>query len=198
MWTWLDDVGEVLPSDGSEGLVHVLQESRRDEEAGFEPLGMGISLPLQQLECLPLVVVLEDDLLSHRQDPDAEAASWDCRNFFFFTGCMWAVTGVDWHAIPRRRRTPRASPSSRECLLDLLLGSSYHGACKRLVQAIPKGNKGLRRGLALVVSRSCGALNHHKHSTFSMPRFYLEGKYFCVFWFMNFTNYYSNFVFRAS
>ena len=44
--TWLDDVGEVLPSDGSEGMVHVLQESRRDEEAGFKPLGMCISLPL--------------------------------------------------------------------------------------------------------------------------------------------------------
>ena len=88
MRTWLDDVSEVLPSDGGEGLVHVLQKSRRDEEAGFEPLGMGIGLPLQQLECLPLVVILEDDLFNHRQDPDAEAASWDCRNFFFFPGCM--------------------------------------------------------------------------------------------------------------
>ena len=86
--TWLDDVGEVLPSDGGESLVHVLQKSRHDEEAGFKPLGMGISLPFQQLECLPLVVVLEDDLLDHRQDPDAEAASWDCGNFFFFPGCM--------------------------------------------------------------------------------------------------------------
>ena len=45
--TWLDDVGEVLLSDGGEGLVHVLQESRHDKEAGFEPLGMGICLPLQ-------------------------------------------------------------------------------------------------------------------------------------------------------
>ena len=44
--TWLDDVGEVLPSDSSEGLVRVLQEPRRDEEAGFKPLGMCISLPL--------------------------------------------------------------------------------------------------------------------------------------------------------
>ena len=88
MRTWLNDVGEVFPSDGSEGLVHVLQESRRDEEAGFEPLGMGISLPLQQLECLPLVVVLVDDLLDHRQDPNAEAAAWDCGNFLFFLGCM--------------------------------------------------------------------------------------------------------------
>ena len=47
MRTWLDDVGEVPPSDGSESLVHVLQESRHDEEAGFEPLSMGTSLPLQ-------------------------------------------------------------------------------------------------------------------------------------------------------
>ena len=39
--------GKVLPSDGSESLVHVLHESRHDEEAGFEPLGMGIGLPLQ-------------------------------------------------------------------------------------------------------------------------------------------------------
>ena len=46
MRTWLDDVGEVLPSNGGEGLVHVLQEPRHDEEAGFEPLGMGIGLPL--------------------------------------------------------------------------------------------------------------------------------------------------------
>ena len=45
--TWLDDVGEVLPSDSSESLVHVLQEFHHDEEAGFEPLGMGIGLPLQ-------------------------------------------------------------------------------------------------------------------------------------------------------
>ena len=44
--TWLDDVGEVLPSDGGEGLVHVLQKPCRNEEAGFEPLGMGICLPL--------------------------------------------------------------------------------------------------------------------------------------------------------
>ena len=88
MRTWLDDVGEVLPSDGSEGLVHVLLKSRRDEEPGFKPLGMGIDLPLQQLECLPLVVVLEDDLFNHRQDPNAEAASWDYRNFFFFSGCV--------------------------------------------------------------------------------------------------------------
>jgi len=88
MRTWLDDVGEVLPSDGSEVLVHVLQKSHRDEEAGFEPLVMGISLLLKQLECLSLVVVLVDDLLDHRQDPNVEATSWDCGNFFFFTGCM--------------------------------------------------------------------------------------------------------------
>ena len=88
MRTWLDDVGEVLPSDGGEGLVHVLQKPGRDEEAGFESLDMGIGLPLQQLKCLSLVVVLEDDLFDHRQDPDAEAASWDCRNFFFFPGCV--------------------------------------------------------------------------------------------------------------
>ena len=88
MRTWIDDVGKVLPSDSSEGLVHVLQEPRRDEEVGFEHLGMGISLPLQQLEYLPLVVVLEDDLFNHRQDPDAETASWNCRNFFFFPGCV--------------------------------------------------------------------------------------------------------------
>ena len=88
MRTWLDDVGEVLPSDGSEGLVHVLQESRRDEEAGFEPLGMGVGLPFQQLKCLSLVVVLDDDLFNYCQDPDVEAASWDCENFFFLTGCM--------------------------------------------------------------------------------------------------------------
>ena len=59
---------------------------------------------------------------------------------------------VDRHVIPRRRRTPRASRSSRECLLDLLLSSINHGACKRLVRAIPEGNKKLRGGLALVVS----------------------------------------------
>jgi hypothetical protein len=47
MRTWLDDVGEVLPSDSSEGLVHVLQKSRHDEKAGFKPLGIGIGLPLQ-------------------------------------------------------------------------------------------------------------------------------------------------------
>jgi len=88
MRTWLDNVGEVLPSDGGESLVHVLQESCHDEEAGFEPLGMGIGLPLQQLKCLPLIVVLVDNLLDHHQDPDAEAASWDCGNFFFFSGCV--------------------------------------------------------------------------------------------------------------
>ena len=86
--TWLNDVGEVLLSDSGEGLVHVLQKPRHDEEAGFKPLGMGISLPLQQLECLPLVVVLEDDLFNHHQDPDAEVASWDCGNFFFFPRCV--------------------------------------------------------------------------------------------------------------
>ena len=43
--TWLDDVGEVLSSDGSESLVHVMQESHHDEDAGFEPLGMGVGLP---------------------------------------------------------------------------------------------------------------------------------------------------------
>ena len=102
-------------------------KSRLDEEAGFKPLGMGISLPLQQLECLLLVVVLVDDLLDHRQDPDAEAAAWDC-------------VGVERHVVPRRRATPRASRPSRECLLDLLLCSSYHGACKRLARAIPEGN----------------------------------------------------------
>ena len=47
MRTWLNNVCEVLPSDCSEGLVHILQEPHRDEEAGFEPLGMGIGLPLQ-------------------------------------------------------------------------------------------------------------------------------------------------------
>jgi hypothetical protein len=47
MRTWLDDVGLVHPSDGGESLVHVLQKSRHDEEAGFKPLGMGISLPFQ-------------------------------------------------------------------------------------------------------------------------------------------------------
>ena len=88
MRTWLDDVGEVLPSDGGESLFHVLQKSCHDEEAGFEPLGMGISLPLQQLECRLLVVVPVDDLLDHCQDPDAEAAAWDCGNFHFFLGCM--------------------------------------------------------------------------------------------------------------
>ena len=88
MQTWLDNVDEVLPSDGGESLVHVLQESRYDEEAGFEPLGMGIGLPLQQLECLPLIVVLEDDLFNHCQDPNAEMALWDCRNVFFFPGCV--------------------------------------------------------------------------------------------------------------
>ena len=86
--TWLDNVSEVLPSDGGEGLVHVLQKPCRDEEAGFEPLDMGIGLPLQQLKCLPLVVVLVDDLLDHHQDPDAEAAAWDCGNFFFFPRCV--------------------------------------------------------------------------------------------------------------
>ena len=81
-------IGEVLPSDGGESLVHVLQESRLDEEAGLEPLGMGIGLPLQQLECLPLVVILEDDLFNHRQDPDAETTPWDCGNFFFLPRCV--------------------------------------------------------------------------------------------------------------
>ena len=117
--TWFDDVSEVLPSDSSEGLVHVLQESRRDEEAGLEPLRMGIGLPLQQVEYLPLVVVLVDDLLDHRQDPDAEAAAWDC-------------VGVERHVVPRRRATPRASRPSRECLLDLHFCSGDHDACKRL------------------------------------------------------------------
>ena len=86
--TWLDDVGEVLLSNGSESLVHVLQKYRHDEEAGFEPFGMGVCLPFQQFECLPLVVVLDDDLFNHCQDPDAETASWDYGNFFLFPGCV--------------------------------------------------------------------------------------------------------------
>ena len=86
--TWFDDVGEILPSKGSESLVHDLHESHHDEEASFEPLGMAVRLPLQQLECLPFVVVLDDDLLNQCQYPDAETASWDCGNFFFFLGCV--------------------------------------------------------------------------------------------------------------
>ena len=59
-------------------------------------------------------------------------------------------------------------------------------------------NQGVKKRVSVSVIRSCGALNHHKCSMFSVPWFYLEGKYFCVFWFMNFTNYYSNFVFRRA
>ena len=156
---------------------------------------MGVGLPFQQLKCLSLVVVLDDDLFNYCQDLDVEAASWDCENFFFLPGCMWPVTGVDRHAVPRRRRTPRASWLSRECLLDILLGSIQHGACKRLVRAIPEGNKVLGRGLALALVILAGRLNHHKRSTFSVPWFYLKGKYFCIFWFINFTNYYFKFYF---
>ena len=43
-----------------------------------------------------------------------------------------------------------------------------------------RGKQGVKKMVSVSVSRSCGALNHHKRSTFSVP-FYLEGKYFCIF-----------------
>ena len=45
--TWINNVGEILPSDGGEGIVHVQLESYFYEEASFEPLGMAEIFLLQ-------------------------------------------------------------------------------------------------------------------------------------------------------
>ena len=100
MRTWLNNVGEVLLSDGGEGIVHVLLESHLHEEARFEPFGMAEILLLQQLQGLPFVVVLDGDLLDHRQDPDAETGLQDYWRFFFLPGHICMAIGVDQHIIP--------------------------------------------------------------------------------------------------
>ena len=67
-------------------MVHVLLKSCLDEEADLEPLGVAEILLLQQLECFLLIIVPDDHLFDHRQDPGAEAVSWDHGGFFLLLG----------------------------------------------------------------------------------------------------------------
>ena len=87
MQTWFGDVGEARPSHGCERAVHVLAESRHDEEIHLESLGVAVRLLLQQFEGIPLLISPDYDLIDRSQNPNFEAGPRDCwrgRGFLLF------------------------------------------------------------------------------------------------------------------